>query len=756
MAHRLQYRRDTKANWLKYNPVLMEGEVGYETDTHHQKVGDGVSTYSELEYEVGVGNITQETGDSESLVMSQKAVTKELTELGTEVGAKTKEIIYTNDDAIGMVWDGSKFVSSSYRTIIVPLKKNVKYLFPGGFNGGITCSEQPIIGGNGGITSKINGGTTFIANENQKYAACYFNSTSFQYKVTEYSHGLKMEIGKIKEDLQTSLNKSTEAIDYAKESTEKLNEEIVRVESIVGKNGINETYGTEDGYNFVWDGSKFATTTGYKSYVFPLIQGAKYTIEALTTGSIFSSHITKNDPRIDNTGGVVENFTNGTTITKNQNFLVVAGRLSGVAIYTGVTISYESFGLYAELYEVKKETEGIREDLGDKSDVIDLNEGEGKKIVWTGASFVSTSGFETFVVPAIIGRKYSYEADVPGSIFSIKFTSIDPRIDNTGGVVSDILLEDGYFYPKNGDNFIVVTGRLGTPKFTHGTITVHENKLFERVSDIEQKIEKPLLGKNIVFFGDSIIEGVNVISSQKILTQCFQEVSMSNCVRGGIGGTQLGARADVSADPSSSTQAYANLDIPNLIYAWAKNEWSTVDSAVTYLKNNTSDDNSRIINDLKDMPIENTDIVVIAGGTNDLNASTFGSHDSDTQNTLRGGLKYAIKVLLEIKPTLSVYVFNPLPRITATLQNPDVPVYSDDYRKNEECSFLNLVNAVKEESMANHIPCGDTYHYIGINEHNIKSFGGGSNGNDYTHLTKCYPKYARFMYSFICANANWE
>lgn len=78
MAHRLQYRRDIKENWLKYNPVLMEGEVGYETDTHHQKVGDGVSTYSELEYVVGVGNITQEMGDSESLVMSQKAVSKKL------------------------------------------------------------------------------------------------------------------------------------------------------------------------------------------------------------------------------------------------------------------------------------------------------------------------------------------------------------------------------------------------------------------------------------------------------------------------------------------------------------------------------------------------------------------------------------------------------------------------------------------------------------------------------------------------------
>lgn len=92
MAHRLQYRRDTRENWLKYNPVLMEGEVGYEIDTHHQKIGDGVSTYSELEYEVGVGNITQETGDSETLVMSQKIVSELLNELREQIQALSDKL----------------------------------------------------------------------------------------------------------------------------------------------------------------------------------------------------------------------------------------------------------------------------------------------------------------------------------------------------------------------------------------------------------------------------------------------------------------------------------------------------------------------------------------------------------------------------------------------------------------------------------------------------------------------------------------
>lgn len=75
MAHRIQYRRDTAARWASINPILQEGEVGYETDTHHMKVGDGVHAWNSLEYEVGVGNITNELGNSENLAMSQKGVT---------------------------------------------------------------------------------------------------------------------------------------------------------------------------------------------------------------------------------------------------------------------------------------------------------------------------------------------------------------------------------------------------------------------------------------------------------------------------------------------------------------------------------------------------------------------------------------------------------------------------------------------------------------------------------------------------------
>jgi hypothetical protein len=48
-------RRDTAANWTSANPVLGEGEQGYETDTKKMKIGDGTSNWTALPYFAGGG-----------------------------------------------------------------------------------------------------------------------------------------------------------------------------------------------------------------------------------------------------------------------------------------------------------------------------------------------------------------------------------------------------------------------------------------------------------------------------------------------------------------------------------------------------------------------------------------------------------------------------------------------------------------------------------------------------------------------------
>lgn len=50
MAQRIQFRRDTAANWASANPTLAEWELGFETDTWQFKIGNGVDDYTTLPF----------------------------------------------------------------------------------------------------------------------------------------------------------------------------------------------------------------------------------------------------------------------------------------------------------------------------------------------------------------------------------------------------------------------------------------------------------------------------------------------------------------------------------------------------------------------------------------------------------------------------------------------------------------------------------------------------------------------------------
>tara|TARA_B100000035_G_scaffold297222_1_gene289799 strand:- start:84 stop:1670 length:1587 start_codon:yes stop_codon:yes gene_type:complete len=46
----MQQRRDTATNWTNNNPTLLNGELGYETDTGYFKIGDGSTAWTSLGY----------------------------------------------------------------------------------------------------------------------------------------------------------------------------------------------------------------------------------------------------------------------------------------------------------------------------------------------------------------------------------------------------------------------------------------------------------------------------------------------------------------------------------------------------------------------------------------------------------------------------------------------------------------------------------------------------------------------------------
>src|SRR5688500_5684065 len=62
-------RRDTEANWVTSGKILSEGEIGYATDSHIIKLGDGVNTWDNLDipYDGRYLPITGKAADSEML-----------------------------------------------------------------------------------------------------------------------------------------------------------------------------------------------------------------------------------------------------------------------------------------------------------------------------------------------------------------------------------------------------------------------------------------------------------------------------------------------------------------------------------------------------------------------------------------------------------------------------------------------------------------------------------------------------------------
>ena len=70
MAFRIQIRRDSSLNWETNNPVLLQGELGLETDTDYMKVGDGQTEWNSLPYILqGSGSLDIFNPSGQSIVL---------------------------------------------------------------------------------------------------------------------------------------------------------------------------------------------------------------------------------------------------------------------------------------------------------------------------------------------------------------------------------------------------------------------------------------------------------------------------------------------------------------------------------------------------------------------------------------------------------------------------------------------------------------------------------------------------------------
>ena len=101
MANRIQIRRDTAANWTANNPVLAEGEFGFETDTNVLKIGDGTTDWAGLA-NAAVGEAYVDTAVA-ALVDTAPDALNTLNELATALG-NDADFATTVTTSIGTKW----------------------------------------------------------------------------------------------------------------------------------------------------------------------------------------------------------------------------------------------------------------------------------------------------------------------------------------------------------------------------------------------------------------------------------------------------------------------------------------------------------------------------------------------------------------------------------------------------------------------------------------------------------------------------
>ena len=148
MASKIQIRRGTAAQWTAANPILIIGELGFETDTNLIKAGNGTTAWTGLAYYTGIPGPTGPAGPAGTTAagaltgstLASNVLISSLTSVGALTGLTVSGTI------VGNINTASQLLTA--RTIALGGDAAGSTTFDGSTNVTITTTIPQIDGGN--------------------------------------------------------------------------------------------------------------------------------------------------------------------------------------------------------------------------------------------------------------------------------------------------------------------------------------------------------------------------------------------------------------------------------------------------------------------------------------------------------------------------------------------------------------------------------------------------------------------------------